>query len=105
MPYGFVTNEYLNGINEIWEYITSGIAILIYAIVIIALVALLIVSVLVADSRSKIIIDKKVGDAEATDKPDSAPEDLLKDGDEEADEQEQVNETGERFPSLLKIDE
>ena len=104
MPNSFnITTIFSSDITEVWKYLTSGYAVLIYAVLVIALVALLIVSVLVADGKSKIVIDKNRNTPNA---PTASERD--KSSTERAnldDEDREEISNGERFPTLLKIDE
>lgn len=106
-------NRFIGGISEIWNYISSGYAVLVYAIILIVLLGLLIVSVLIADNKSKIVIDKNNESAkeEKSKKkpvsPDAVPEERQEERKERQEEVKKVKKeqgTGERFPTLLKID-
>lgn len=98
--------RFIGGMNEIWNYLSSGYAILVYAIIIIVLVALLIVSVIISDNKSKIVINRTEADEEGEVKskaesasPQKAPEPVKKGG-----KPDKKIKDEERFPALLKID-
>lgn len=100
-----VTSIFFCDVKKAWEYLTSGYAVLAYAVLIIALIALLIVSVIVADGKSKIVIDKNTNvpePADGADKKEDKASSVDGDGDVGREEEEG---SGERFPTLLKIDE
>ncbi|MCH5164816.1 MAG: AAA family ATPase [Clostridiales bacterium] len=95
--------EYLSGMREIWDNLSSAYAILIYALIIIVLVALLIISVLISDNRSKIVIDKNESEPSAEDSvlSDDKKEDKASKKEKKGDKERKE---GERFPTLLRID-
>lgn len=97
----FAAQNFIGGMREIWNYLSSGYAILAYVILIIALVALLIVSVLISDNRSKIVINKTERD-HAADK-DTVTEAADKD-DETKRKSKKEKRNVKRFPTLDKID-
>ena len=88
--------NFIGGMREIWNYLSSGYAILAYAVIIIVLVALLIVSVLISDNKSKIVIDK----AETSRDDESVA--LRDDGERKVEKKEKAS--GKRFPTLSRID-
>ena len=104
--------EYLNGMREIWDYLSSGYAVLIYALIIIVLVGLLIASVLIADNKSKIVIDKNPNAPAAPDDEKDKSVESKNENKRDSEKRPRGKKTdktektgsGERFPTLLKID-
>ena len=85
-----------DGLQAVWEFLSSGYAILVYAILMVVLVALTVVAFMVSDSRTPVAIKSRQGSKET--------EDAAEEGEEQAEKKPKENTDGKRFPTLTEID-